>query len=135
MPVDFLSDEQAQNYGRFTGEPTPEQLARLFYLDDADLNTIAMRRGDHNRLGYALQLCAVRFLGTFLSNPIDVPQGVLRHLAAQLAIADPGCVSQYTDRAATHREHAGKIQLRHGYRDFRDQPEHLRLIRWMYTRA
>ena len=98
MPVDFLSDEQAQNYGHFTGEPTPEQLARFFYLDDADLNTLATRRGDSNRLGYALQLCTVRFLGTFLSNPIDVPPGVLSHLAAQLAIADPDCVSQYTGR-------------------------------------
>ena len=135
MPVDFLSDEQAQNYGHFTGEPTPEQLARFFYLDDADLNTLATRRGDSNRLGYALQLCTVRFLGTFLSNPIDVPPGVLSHLAAQLAIAEPDCVSQYTGRAATHREHAGEIQFRHGYRDFSDQPEHLRLIRWMYTRA
>jgi hypothetical protein len=85
--------------------------------------------------GNALQLCTVRFLGTFLSNPIDVPQGVLRHLAAQLAIADPGCVGQYTDRAATHREHAGEIQLRYGHRDFSDQPEHRRMIRGMYTRA
>ena len=135
MPVDFLSDEQAQNYGRFTGEPAPGQLARFFYLDDADLATITARRGDHNRLGYAVQMCSVRFLGTFPSNPLDVPQGVVKHLAAQLSIGDPLCIGQYLDRPATHREHAGEIQVRLGYRDFTAQPEHFRLVRWMYARA
>ena len=134
MPVEFLSGEQEKRYGRYAGEPTPEQLAKYFYLDDTDLQLIKGRRGNHNRLGLALQLCTVRFLGTFLTNPIDVPMVVINYLATQFGIDDTSCLENYA-RAETRWEHTALIKQRYGYQDFHAQPTHWKLVRWLYQRS
>lgn len=135
MPTSFLSPEQISQYGRYCGEPTDEQLAHYFYLSQTDLEWIDKRRRPHNRLGFALQLCTLRFLGTFLTNPIDVPSNVLVYLARQLKIADLACISQYMEREETHWEHADEIQKRLDYKDFHSYPGYFRLVRWLYSKV
>lgn len=78
MPVSFLSYDQRENYGSYVGPPSPHDLARYFHRDDTDHALIAQKRGTHNRLGSAIQLGPVRYLGTFLEDPLAVPQSVLR---------------------------------------------------------
>ena len=86
-------------------------------------------------MGFALQLGTVRFLGTFLTDPTEVPPGVVTYMSRQLHIADPACLPQYIERPVTHYEHAQEIQQRYGYRDFHDPREVFHLVRWLYTRA
>ena len=75
------------------------------------------------------------FFGKFLPEPTAVPRVVIAHLAKQLGIEAPSCPARYRERAETHHAHATEIQRGHGHRDFHQQPEHFRLVRWLYTRA
>ncbi len=111
VPVEFLSDQEAAAFGRYGDSVSQADLEQFFYLDDADLKLMAGLRGDHNRLGFSVQLATARFAGRFLADPLEgVPTEVINYLAGQLRIADPSCVKKYAQREPTHREHAGKIQ-------------------------
>ncbi|WP_280486413.1 Tn3 family transposase [Nocardia cyriacigeorgica] len=112
-----MRDEGAVEYGRF-GVLSQTDLERFFYLDDADRKLIAERRRDSNRLGFALQLVTVRYLGMFLPDPLDVPAEVVTYLAEQLDIADPTCVKSYTERKQTRYDHQDEIVRTDGLTEF-----------------
>jgi TnpA family transposase len=134
MPVDFLTGEQQRCYGRYAGEPSPAQLERYFHLHDKDRGFIARCRNDHTRLGFAVHLGTVRFLGTFLTNPAEVPQGVVAYLARQLGVTDTGGLRRYAT-GEMRRDHVAEIRRQYGYRDFHEGTEAAALYRWLANRA
>jgi TnpA family transposase len=135
LPVEFLSDEQARRYGRFSGDPTREQLDGHFFLDEQDLKLVRERRGESNRLGFGVQLGTVRFLGTFLPDPTDVPPVVASYVARQFDIIDPCVLSEYARRPNTFREHTSEIRHEYGYKDYSDTVKRIGLLRFLYARA
>ena len=132
MAIEFLTIEQRRSHGCFNGEPTADQLARYFHLDDFDRPIIEEHRGDHNRLGFAVQLCTARFLGTFLENPSDTPNGVIAFVGQQLGIRNLDAFEDYC-YSVTWKAHPVEIRRRYGFRDFSDISARFRLNRWLYA--
>lgn len=117
MPVSFLTPQQRETYGRYASPPTAHELSRYYHLNDDDLTQIMSCRGEHNRLGFALQLTTVRYLGTFLEDPVAAPSSVVETLARQLGLAVNRDALQ-TYRSSKQRwEHVTKIREHYGYSD------------------
>jgi TnpA family transposase len=133
MPVGFLSDEQASRCGRFLGDPSHDQLARHFHLDDADRAFVGEHRGDHNRLGVAVQLGSIRLLGTFLEDPGLTPKSVVRFAGDQLAMAGSAELMATYVASAGRWRHGPRIRERYGYRLLTDFGVTFRLHRFLYA--
>lgn len=120
VSLEFLSAEQVEAFGRFTGAPSRSESDRVCVLSDTDVQRVRQRRRPQNRLGFAVQLVTVRMLGRFLSDPLEVPWEIVERLAGQVDVEDPSCLKQYAQRLPTQHEHAREITAVYGYRPFED---------------
>ncbi len=132
MPVGFLAQAQREHHGRYTGAPSPDDLDRYFHLDDVDLARIARKRGDHNRLGFAVQLGTVRYLGTFLTDLLEVPTPVVQTLARQLHITAIDGLRTYQG-GEQRWDHVQEICAQYGYVEITEPLVGWRLTRWLYA--
>jgi TnpA family transposase len=121
--ANFSPTSKSRRTGHFVGPPSNQQLSRYFHLDDTDRKLVNVRRGAHNKLGFALQLSTVRFLGTFLAEPTAVPSNVVAYVAAQLGIRDVARLADYVARPTTGWEHTAEIRRVYGYRDFSERSQ------------
>lgn len=86
-----------------------DDLARHHLLGPADLDRVAPRHGDANRLGFALQLALLRHPGLPLAHARMLPWVDLGPLAAFLALQldiDPARLAGYGHRGQTLSDHA-----------------------------
>ncbi|MCY1740893.1 DUF4158 domain-containing protein [Ensifer sp. SL37] len=133
MPTRHLTDIQRQSFARFDGEPSADQLARYFHLDRTDHDLIGSLRGDHNRLGFAVMLTSVRFLGAFPVSSADIPASVLSTVVEQLGLEPTTRIDAYFEGSRRVR-HLALIRAHCGFTDFGDNPAaRFRLTRWLYA--
>ncbi len=135
LPVDFLSDEQAQGYAQFRDDLTATELAQFFYLDASDQVVLTGRRGAHNRLGIALQTCSARYLGTFLPDLRVVPLRVVQFVARQLDIADPLPLLDQYQASQMRFDHMEYLKDTLHYEDFTEPGATFGLVRHLYVRT
>lgn len=133
MPVDYLTQQQYSEYGKFVEPPTTDELARCFHLDDHDLGIIQSKRGAHNKLGFALQLSTLRYLGTFIPQPFDVPDSVIHTLMLQLHIDHEVVDASLYLKGSQRWDHMQQIRALYGYTDLSEMRIAFYFSRWLYT--
>jgi Domain of unknown function (DUF4158)/Nuclease-related domain len=99
MPVQFLSESDHERLNCFPTEIPSEDLTAYFLLSAEDMTALRPLRGDRNRLGYAMQLCTLRYLGFFPEDITTLPARVVTFVAEQLLLS-PEVLENYSTRQA-----------------------------------
>ena len=89
--------------------PTDERtLIRYASLSGEDFDLILSKRGHRNQLGFAVQICLMRFPGRALALN-EIPSALLHFLGDQLGVS-PAAFADYARRDETRREHLIEVQ-------------------------
>ena len=86
MPPSFLTAFDKQALAQLPAIVPQTDLIRYFKLSDRDLKLLSSLRGAHNRLGFAIQLCMLRYWGCCPDPVCAVPLSVLDFISEQLGI-------------------------------------------------
>jgi TnpA family transposase len=100
----------AERAGLLAFPVSDDELIRHYTFSEPDLSAIRQRRGNHNRLGFAVQLCYLRYPGFALLTDAEPPAALLALVGRQLRI-EPDTWPQYAQRPETRREHLAELQV------------------------
>lgn len=131
MPVQFLSTAEHECLNRFPDEIPQEDNITYFLISESDLTEIDKQRSDSSRLGFAIQICALRYMGFVPNNLRTLPSPTLQYVAAQLQVS-PDELAHYSDRI--RREHLKSSQIHVGLRRATEL-DLLSLEKWLLDRA
>lgn len=109
------------------------EIIRLYSLSPQDLAIIRQRRGATNRLGFATQLCSLRYPGHVIGPNEDPDRRMMSMISRQLRI-DEVLWGEYAKRDETRREHLQAIIAIYGYRQF-NAADYRSLSTWLLPLA
>ena len=108
----------AEQRSRLFGIPTEAaEMAKHYVLSPEDLALVRAKRRSSNRLGFAVQLCLLRYPGQGMGFGECPPEAMIAFVARQVG-ASPTTFSDYALRDQTRREHAVELQKLLGLRSF-----------------
>jgi len=114
MPAGFLTDAERARLGNFPDDLPQEDVIAYFTLTAADRAAVPRTSSPPNRLGFSVQLGALRCLG-FCPPIARTPATVVEFVAAQLGVR-PDALKDYGGRRATVAEHYVDVQAHLGFR-------------------
>lgn len=104
----LLSAEQRT---RLFAIPTDRaEMAKHYVLGAEDLTLVRSKRRAVNRLGFAVQLCLLRYPGQGLGPGEHPPEAMLAFVAEQLGVP-AAAFAEYARPDQTRREHATELQV------------------------
>ena len=107
MSTSFLTAAERERWQRFPDTIPQDDLAVYFFRSRMTIQReVNRQREPFNRLGYALQLCALRYLGFVPTDFTATPEVVVTFVAEQLAIA-PRVLALYDNRRDPKRSSLG----------------------------
>jgi TnpA family transposase len=115
VPTGFLSDAERERLDSFPAQVVPDDIETYFTLSRADRRQIPRTASPANRLGFALQLGALRFLGFCPDDLTTVPEAVVTFVARQIDVA-PGELARYGRRGQTRTDHLRQVRRYFGFR-------------------
>jgi TnpA family transposase len=133
MPVQLFTAAERTWRNRFPEMIAYDDLITFFTLSERDMQSIPRYSAPHNRLGYALQLCTLRFMGFVPDDLTTAPSEAVAFVAQQLAVA-PSALATYGARVHTRQDHLQAVQAHLGYRKPRAKDLQA-LADWVLERA
>jgi TnpA family transposase len=94
-----------------------DDLIRYYTFNESDLSLIRQHRGDTNRLGFAVQLCLLRYPSYALASDMMVAEPVIQWVARQIR-AEASSWPKYGERDETRREHLQELRAYLGLSPF-----------------
>lgn len=104
-----------------------EELSKYFNLSPTDLLEVQECRGSVNRVGFAIQLCCLRWFGFLLADLEPTPAVVVAILVQQLQISDTIDLALYAQSKNTVTYHQERIREYLGFQKC-DEHQRFRLL-------